>query len=55
MDQTAFCVVCQSKQTIKNPILTKIRNRKSRTGSVEAWKGQCGRCGHKLYRIIGKG
>ena len=48
-----YCVNCKQMCVMDNPVKTKIRNRKSKTGSVEAWTGHCSKCQKTIYHIVG--
>jgi hypothetical protein len=50
---SAYCVVCGKGVMITNPLIVKIRNRKSRNGGVDAHKGNCPHCNSYVYKIIG--
>lgn len=50
-----FCIICRVDVPVKDPVRTKIRNRKSKNGHVEAWVGNCHHCENVVYRIIGHG
>ena len=54
MDIKAYCFKCRSMQKMENPTRTKLRNKKSKSGTVEAWQDRCSVCETKLFRIIGK-
>lgn len=54
-DIKAYCFKCSRQTPLKDPIKVKFRNRKSKTGTVDAWRGKCDACGSTNYRIIGNG
>jgi hypothetical protein len=41
----AYCVKCKSKQEVKNPVQTTMKNGKPAT------TGQCAVCGTKVFKI----
>ena len=56
MDIWGYCFKCRKKCKMGEPLMkVKWRNRKSKTGLVEAWKGRCESCNIFIYKIIGKG
>lgn len=51
--QKGYCVNCNRVKEIANPMRVKIRNRKTRSGTIDAWRGHCQDCDMIVYRIIG--
>lgn len=48
-----FCVVCNKMVEILESLKCRITNRKSRSGQIEAHKGNCPHCKSTVYKIIG--
>lgn len=48
-----WCHRCKKNVEPKHVNLVKWRNRKSKSGSVEAWEGTCEKCKGKVYKIKG--
>jgi hypothetical protein len=48
-----YCITCKKVKKVTDPIRTKIRNKKSKSGYVEAWIGNCSTCDSIVYKIIG--
>ena len=42
------CMKCRMQKTMKDPKITKMKN------GMYAAKGECPKCGTKMYRILGK-
>ena len=53
MEPHGFCVICNKIIIMLNPLNTRIRNKKSRSGTIEAHKGSCPHCKNVVYKIIG--
>jgi hypothetical protein len=53
MEHNVYCVGCSKMVIIIDPFRIKIRNRKSKSGGVEAHKGNCPHCKASVYKIIG--
>lgn len=45
-DETAYCVKCRKKSTIKNPVEVKMKNGRP------ALKGVCADCGVGIFKIL---
>jgi hypothetical protein len=51
MATTAYCVKCKAKREMKNEKEVKM---KGKGGPRRALKGECPKCGTKMFRILGK-
>jgi len=48
-DIVGYCVKCKKKQTMKNPV--QVAMKKKGGGTRPAAKGECPKCGTKMFRI----
>lgn len=54
-DQIGYCVKCQQKKKIVDPMRTKLPNPRTKNKCIDTIKGKCPDCGGAMYHVVGHG